>query len=117
VPNWELVFYETSSGRSPVRDFIANLPTADEARVLEALDDLELHGVDLQMPRVRRLSGSALWELRVRGPNQQRIMYVTITGRRIILLHGFQKQSRATPRREIETAEQRLADYRRRLGQ
>lgn len=114
VPNWGLVFYETSSGRSPVQDYIRGLPRAERVRVANGLVDLERYGIDLGMPDVRRMAGTRLWELRIRGPNQHRVFYVTITGRRILLLHAFQKQSRATPRREIEVAEQRLADYRER---
>lgn len=35
------------------------------------------------------------------------MIYVFLTGRRIVLLHGFQKKSQRTPRREIEMAKRR----------
>jgi len=83
-------------------------------RVTYELDLLERLGTQLGMPHVRRLQGSELWELRIRGGTDYRIFYVAIAGRRFVLLHGFRKQSQRTPRREIRVAEQRLADYRNR---
>jgi phage-related protein len=39
------------------------------------------------------------------------------TGRHIVLLHGFQKKTQKTPRREIEIAQQRMEDFIRRNEQ
>ena len=116
MANWELVFYETSSGRIPVREFIDSLPEYEAGRVSQALGVLAELGVELTMPRVRRLGGSPIWELRVRGRNQHRVLYVAVADQRMLLLHTFQKKSQATPRREIETAEQRYREYLERQG-
>lgn len=81
-------------------------------RLTYELDLLERLGTQLGMPHVRRLQGSELWELRVRGGTEYRVFYVAMSGRQLVLLHGFRKQSQRTPLREIRVAEQRLADYR-----
>jgi phage-related protein len=50
-----------------------------------------------------------LWELREEsGTNIYRILYFMASGRRIVLLHAFQKKTRKTPRREIEVARIRM---------
>ena len=41
----------------------------------------------------------------------ERLIYFFFTGRRIIFLHGFQKKTQRTPRREIEIARRRMNDY------
>lgn len=113
---WELEFYETPSGNSPVAEFLNALSEDDAARVTDELELLQDYGVWLRMPHARRLEGSDLWEIRARGRVHHRILYVAISGRRMLLLHGFAKKSEKTPAREIRTAEARLADYRERYG-
>lgn len=117
MDRWTLVFYETASGNSPVEEFLSELPTADATRVARELHLLQTVGIQLGMPHVKRLEGSDLWELRVRGRLHHRILYVAIRDRRMLLLHGFTKKTEKTPVREIQTATARLADYRERYEQ
>ena len=65
----------------------------------------------LRAPHVRHLEGKLweLWELRVRAEGGiARGIYVTATGRRMVVLHVFAKKSRKTPRRALETARERM---------
>ena len=57
------------------------------------------------MPHSRQI-GSDLYELRVRGKEEVRIIY-GFKGKNIYLLHGFKKQKQKTPQKEIKTAKQR----------
>jgi phage-related protein len=53
-----------------------------------------------------------LWELREESrTNIYRVVYFFFSGRRIVLLHGFQKKSQRTPRGEFETARQRHSAF------
>ena len=38
------------------------------------------------------------------------ILHFAYTGRRFVLLHGYTKKAREAPRREIETAQRRMAE-------
>lgn len=111
MDRWTLIYFETRRGDAPVRDYLDRLPSRERARVVDALDDLEEFGTSLTMPQVRLIQGTPLWELRVRGRIQHRVFYITITDRRILLLHAFTKKSQRTPPREIQTALGRLAEY------
>jgi phage-related protein len=63
----------------------------------------------LQMPHARPVAGQrGLWELRA---GAIRLFYFAHTGQRFIVLHGFRKKSRKTPRREIVTAERRRSEF------
>ena len=63
---------------------------------------------ELQAPHARHVEGK-LWELRVRAEEGiARAIYVTATGRRVVVLHVFAKKSRKTPRRALETARERM---------
>ena len=88
---------------------IEALPVALRARLVRLLEALENVGLDaLRAPHVRHLDGK-LWELRVRaGEGIARGIYVTATGRRVLVLHVFVTKSRKTPRRALATARERM---------
>lgn len=51
--------------------------------------------------------GNGLVELRVRGKQEVRVLFVYAKGKRIYLLHGFIKKTQTTPKKELELALQR----------
>ncbi|MGH2557825.1 MAG: type II toxin-antitoxin system RelE/ParE family toxin [Thermomicrobiales bacterium] len=114
MESWEVVLFVSSAGRSPIQEYLDQIGPDESARITYELELLEKHGIALGMPHVRRVVGTDLWERRVRGGIQHRVFYVGLSGRRFLLLHAFQKKSQGAPEREIKTALQRLADYRRR---
>jgi phage-related protein len=64
------------------------------------------------MPYVRSIVNSKLFEIRVeQDTNIYRIFYVAYTGERFILLHGFQKKTQKTPKKELDIAETRLKTF------
>lgn len=62
----------------------------------------------LREPHVKHLEGK-LWELRAKAPEGiARGLYVTVAGRRVIVLHVFVKKSQKTPRGALEIARERM---------
>jgi phage-related protein len=108
---WRLLLFTTATGRCPVREYIDGLPSLEAARLSRGLDLLEEVGPGLGAPHVRHL-GDKLWELRVTGPLQHRVLYFAASGRRLVLLHAFVKRTPRTPRADLEIARRRMADYR-----
>ena len=88
---------------------ILALPAKLRARLVRLLEAVENVGLEaLREPHVRHLDGK-LWELRVKAEEGiARGIYVTATGRRIVVLHVFVKKSRKTPRRALATARERM---------
>ena len=88
---------------------IEELPAALRARLVRLLEAVENVGLEaLRAPHVRHLEGK-LRELRVRaGEGIARGIYVTATGRRVVVPHVFVKKSRKTPRRTLATARERM---------
>jgi len=87
----------------------------ERARVTVGIDLLETFGLALGMPHVRSV-GDKLWELRVRGQVQHRVLYVAATSGRLVLLHAFSKKTPQIPAAHLRTAKQRMADYLERMG-
>lgn len=111
--NWDIIYYQAPQSRgSPVYDFIESLDVKAKSKISNTLDLLEIYGIRLGLPHVRKLTETDLWELRVLGGNNIRIFYVTVTGRAFLLLHGFVKKKQKTERKEIKTALERWREYR-----
>ena len=90
---------------------MVGLPEKDRARIAWTINLLEEYGFQLGSPYVKHLRGK-LWELRIRaGRKAYRIIYFAYVGQQFVLLHGFLKKTRKTPRRELEIAERRMADF------
>jgi len=106
-PEWTVEFYTDARGRSEVGEFINRLPVRDRARVRNALRLLREFGVLLKLPHARHIERE-LWELRA---GAIRLLYFAHTGRCFIILHGFRKKTRRTPRGEINTAQHRIAEF------
>lgn len=95
--------------RIPVDAEIEDLPMALRVRLVRLLEVVENVGVNaLRAPHVRHLEGK-LWELRVKAREGiARGIYVTATGRRIVVLHVFVKKSRKTPQRALKTTRKQM---------
>ena len=112
-PLWNIEFYQTSSGESPVMVFLQSLPAKDRLKATYAIEVLQMLGINIRMPHARPIEGEKnLFELRSHsGSNIQRIFYFHYTGNTFVLLHGFTKKSQKTPTREIEVAIKRRNAY------
>ncbi len=104
--HWEIIFFESPRGEKFVKEFIKSQNTSTISKIAHKIDLLETHGIYLGIPHSKKLT-SELYELRVRGNQEIRIVYAFV-GATIYLLHAFKKQSQKTPVKEIETALKRF---------
>lgn len=115
-PDWTIVFYVDAAGKEPVAEFLGSLDLKTQARFDWSIEQLRVRNVQAREPLVRHLEGK-IWELRRESDtNIYRLLYATLSGRRILFLHSFQKKTQKTPRGEIEIAQRRLDDFVRREG-
>ncbi len=113
---WTLEFFIEDRGSSPVEEFLDGLDLKTRARFRWSMEQLRVRNVQAREPLVRHLEGD-LWELREESrTNIYRVIYFFYTGRRIVFLHGFQKKSQRTPRRELAMARQRHGTFLAREG-
>lgn len=111
MPNeWRIEFYREGN-RSPVDEFLSDLDERTYLKFLASFAQLRDRNVLAREPLVRHIEGK-VWELREQSQgNIYRIMYFAASGRRFVMLHGFQKKTQKTPRREIATAQERLRRF------
>lgn len=109
---WKVLIYKSPHGESPVTEFILSLNLNTQAKVYTVLELLKSYGVSVGSPHIKKVTGTVLWELRILGSDNIRILYIAVTGKAFLLLHGFKKKKQKTPRKEIRIAEERLAQFR-----
>lgn len=106
---WRIV-YEYSEKDKPVEDFIKSLDGGSISKVTQTIDLLQIHGNLLRMPHSKKLTRD-IFELRISGIENIRLLYAFGHDRTIYLLHGFKKKTQKTPPRDIKLAKRRLKKY------
>ena len=82
-----------------------------QAKFERIVEMIEADGLEkMREPYVKHLEGK-IWEMRLKGRDGiARSLYVTASGRRVVVLRTFVKKTEKTPRREIEIALERAKD-------
>lgn len=90
---------------------IVALPKDMRAKFEHIVKMIESFGLErMREPYVKHLEGP-LWEMRLTGRDGiARSLYITATGRRVVVLRTFQKKTKKTPRSEIELALRRAKE-------
>jgi len=104
-----VIFYRTTLGAEPVREWLRGLPGEDRQTIGFDLATLQV-GWPVGMPLCRSLGGG-LWELRSTLPSRRiaRLLFFMFEGQ-IVILHGFIKQTQKTPPDELELARKRMKE-------
>ena len=106
-----VAFYRTASGREPVREWLRSLDRESKKIIGDDIKTVQF-GWPLGMPVVGNL-GTGLWEVRSHLKDGiARVVFVAEEGL-MVMVHGFVKKSRKTPRRELEIARRRAAKLKR----
>jgi phage-related protein len=102
-------FYLTAQGRNPVREWILDLPEADRHTVGKDIQKVEF-GWPLGRPHCAPL-GLGLWEVRsTLDSNRIARVIFCIGNDQMILLHSFIKNTKKTPKTDIDLAVKRMKE-------
>lgn len=84
---------------------VAELPKDIQAKLRRIADMIEQLGLAaMREPYIKHLQGK-LWEMRMTGRDGiARAIYVTASGKRVVIVRAFTKKTQKTPRSEIELA-------------
>lgn len=103
-------YYIDSRGHCPYDEFLNELETTgkhkEKLQVESYVELLRYKGNEFMVGTkyVKHIEGD-LWELR---PGRNRILYVLINERKIIILHGFLKKDKAQQQKEIKKAQREM---------
>lgn len=87
------------------------LPLDMQAKFLRIVELIEAKGLEqIREPYVKHIQDK-LWEMRMKGRDGiSRALYVTASGRRVVVVRVFIKKTQKTPPREIRLALQRAEE-------
>ncbi len=104
--NIALVFYRSSLGNEPVREWLKELPTGERQAIGKDLLRAQWRW-PIGMPLCRPL-GDGLWEIRtILSTNRTARVLLCLYLGRFVALHGFIKKTRATPQEDLRLARKR----------
>jgi phage-related protein len=108
---FQVAFFETGAGNQPVRDFLLNDRTEQERKNIGADISAVQELFPLGPPLVKKINDN-LWEIRSHIPDGICRVFFTVHKDTMLLLHGFVKKTQKTPKKELETANNRLQEFR-----
>ena len=109
MDKWKVVYYISSSGGDPIKEFLDTHPKA-KLKAFRIFSNIEEYGLMSVIPHIKKLTGTPLWEIRLLGEDSARILYVTRKEKQVFLLHAFVKKTNKTPSKEIKKALDRLKE-------
>ena len=99
-------FYTTSSGRSPIKEFLLSLDVCDRASLAQ-----ELHAVAHQgLGQARHVRGR-IWHVGAHGPDSPLQVIFGIVTHGLLAIEGFVGRSSLPPPDKIALAERRLHEW------
>jgi len=101
-----LIFFRTTTGSEPVREWLRSLPEAERQAIGRDLLRAQWRW-PVGMPLCRPMGGG-LWEIRTDLPaGRTARMLVCLYRGHLVALHGFIKKSRTTPDEDLALARRR----------
>lgn len=110
TPRLIVRFFCESTGSEPVRDWLKRLPVEERREIGTDIKTVQF-GWPMGMPVVDHIDGE-IREIRTRLATRIARVLFTLDGPVMVLLHGFIKKERKTPKAELDIGKQRLKKLR-----
>ena len=104
-----MVFFQTEAGNEPVRSWLKGLPKEERKAIGEDILTAQF-AWPVGKPLVDSFGGG-LWETRSNLKGRIARTLFIIRDEEIVLLHGFIKKDRKTPKPELDVAKKRMKQY------
>jgi phage-related protein len=111
-------FYETEAGKCPVQQFLNELKASDPEDFAAMVAGLaKLRSRQYHREPLSKALGDGLFELRHVGKLNTRVLWFFMKNRRIVAVHGIRNKGQVIPARDLNTARERMRDWRKRAEQ
>jgi phage-related protein len=104
----DVLFYRSSNGKEPVRDWLKGLSKSEKKKIGEDIKTVQ-YGWPVGMPVVKNVE-KGLWEIRSSLERGEARILVAVKDNRVILLHGFLKKTQKISAKDLEIARRRLSE-------
>ena len=108
---WKVIYYTSEKGDCPVEDFINRRSIANQSKIFNWIEQLEIKGPNLPRPYADLLD-DGIHELRVKLSGEQiRVLYFFCYKEYIVLTHAFNKKTNKIPLSELAKAKKYRDDF------
>ena len=111
MPKTTVYYYTSSTNNNPFAHFLDSLQKKQQAKILRVIFQIGKYGLLSILPHIKKLTGTPLWEIRILGKDNLRIVYIIPHQNSVLVLHGFIKKTQKTPYKEIAIALNRFKDW------
>jgi len=106
---WKINYY-SQNNKSPVKKWLDEIGNEPRAEIFKVFEMLSKYGIDLGLPFVRPIENK-IYEVRAKDKSGiYRVLYFAYKEKTFVMLHGFQKKTQVTPRKEIDIAIKRMKE-------
>ena len=102
-------FYCSTTGNELVKDWLKDQVSVGARKAIGVDIKTVQFGWPIGMPVVRKM-GTNLWEVRSHIPEGIARVLFTVVGTEMVLLHGFVKKSRDTPKVDLDLSFARMKE-------
>ncbi len=108
---YKVVYYLSSTGDKPFSKFLDTLEKRQQAKIIRLFQYIKQYGLEAISKHTRKLSDTPLWEIRIVGKDNIRVIYFIPKAYTVLVLHGFVKKKQKTPKKELNIAMKRYNDW------
>lgn len=83
-------------------------PKSLRSKIIRQLRYLEEFGLTFSNPNLKKITGTPLWEVRILGKDNVRVICTAVINKEIVVLHIFKKKGEKTSPRNMNMMIKRL---------
>lgn len=99
-----VTFYTPQGKTSPIKEFLDSCQPSLRTKILRQFKYVEEFGLNPAIGNIKKITSTRLWELRILGKDNIRIVCVSLSDKEVSVLHIFRKSKQKTPARELNIA-------------
>jgi len=107
----KIIYYISNNKDNPVKEFVDSLEIKQKIKVFHIFKLIIKYGINSIPQHIKKLTGTPLWEIRILGKDNIRIIYIISQRQTVLLLHGFIKKTQKTNSKEIYIAIKRCQQW------
>ena len=101
---YKVSFYTPKGKTSPIKEFLDSCQPGLRTKVLRQLKYVEEYGLNQAIGNIKKITSTPLWELRILGRDNIRIICAALPDKEVEVLHIFRKKKQKTPAKELNVA-------------
>ena len=113
---YKVSFYTPFWKISPIKELLDSSKESVRSKVIRQLKYMQEYGLTPTIPNLRKITNTPLWELRILGRDNIRIICISLPNKEIKVLHIFSKKKLKTPQKEVVVALKRYQNVLQNLG-